>query len=646
MLKKMPAVFLLSAILLPVMIFISCSTGEESGPQWQGISGANAWSIAVMPFIIGEVSGSTLSNNDAVHMKVMWPVRSDSSRYEVYRDGTMIAQTTGDRWDDYDLVSGQAYVYSVKAYFRNTLQATSRDFTVTAFTPADRPLRIYENGAMYRNGAYETLADRWVVDNRPPTPPDTPSGYNFGGKYYDFRVNIAGSGADSVARLQGRVSDTGLGGTWSDWTILTTDGVTPAQVGTYIDPETGEPHERTGIKLESNSIRRLGNKVVYSAHREEAGSTYNLGHLFLASFYPGETYPQYAGWPGGAAGEVTFDAKPMGLDSRDMSIYIDDVDGKIYALCSGIGDITVHLLDNEMRGPTGTYLTVLAGQNRETPHFVRIGTTYYLFTSWQNGWYPTQTKYIAIEGSLTGPFTPPYDVGGQGSYGSQYNRTERFAGTQRDSYGMWGYRWANNWSTFSRETAANNGGNRQRLAPVVFNGNFVGSAFFSHVAQYEDYGLIGVQAGRYVSLGKPVTVGAVPPNPAAPPMDDYTKITNGRENADSGFFRSLFFPYELVVDFESPAVIKEINLTHHLVKGSDIAYRYRYYGSNDQQTWTELYDGYNNVRPGFLVDYITDSAAYRYVKIEVFEPRNAAQTGADAGWSEGIISLAVYGTPQ
>ncbi|MCL2879013.1 MAG: hypothetical protein FWF29_02095, partial [Treponema sp.] len=491
------------------------------------------------------------------------------------------------------------------------------------------------------------------TDTAPATPVNQ---FKPDGVFYNFRMTTSGSGANSVMSLQCQVSADGSSA-WSAWKTLKKPDGTDATYGTWIDPDTGLPAQSagvdlTGVKLESPASQWVGNKWVYAAHREEAGTTYNLAHLLLASCYPGDAWAAYNGNDtfkisdapeAYASGEVTFDNRPMGLESRDMSIYVDDADGYAYALCSGISDLTVHLLKSDWSAPSGIYQTMLAGQNRETPDFIKTNGYYYLFSSKQNGWYPTQTRYVWIPDSLKNKASTLIAVGNQGSFGSQFNHNERFRGALRDSYGMWGYRWAANWDGNAKETSPNN---PPRLVPLVFNKDFAAAAYFRKVSCFADYGLVGIQSGQWVSLGKSVTQDpAYSDNPGLQ-YNDPSVITDGCDNADVTFFRGITIPYSLIINLETPAVIKEVAMTVYLMYGSDTAARYQYYGSNDNETWTMLYDGSNNYRPGFVVDDVTDTTAYQYFKVTITAaPRDARHTMNAAGWADGIVEVAVYGTP-
>jgi hypothetical protein len=256
---------------------------------------------------------------------------------------------------------------------------------------------------------------------------------------------------------------------------------------------------------------------------------------------------------------------------------------------------------------------------------------YFFYGSRQSGWYPSQTEYSTTT-SLGGEWADLAPVGNRVTGGSQFNRVEEYG----DTYGLWGYRWAANWDNNSRETS-----NIQRLSVLAINGLFSAAEYFSEIAYYQDYGLVGIQPGRYLSLGAPVKVSTL----GAAQYGNPALITDGGDMSSSGFFRGAEYPYDVEIDLGAPAVLKEINLTSHIVGGSETAYMYMLYGSADGETWTLLKDNTANYKPGFTIDEISDLTSYRYLKVAVYRVTNV-RDNSSANWAEGIIELAVYGTPQ
>jgi hypothetical protein len=577
--------YFLAVSLLLSPAFMGCSQpADNNDPAIIGDKTDPAWLITATPFML---KGETAVTN----VKLSWPKRAGANRYEVYRDGVFIGHAAGDAFDDYGLSPEQTYQYSVKAFLGKTLDATSAETAATAFTPGGTLWWTYKN----------STGTRTTVTSSPAGAP----GYQFPGdsNYYDFGTNTSGGNVN----LRQRVSADGS--TWGSWTTLAT-------IGTYTDPVTGVASSNTGAKLEGAVFHRVGNKVVLTAHREPSGSSYALGHFLLASFTPGSAV-------------VTYDGRPFDCDSRDQSIFVDD-DGTAYVLSSGLGDTYIFRLNAEWTEPVELVNTVFVGSYRETPHILRRGEVYFFYGSRQSGWYPSQTEYSTTT-SLGGEWADLAPVGNRVTGGSQFNRVEEYG----DTYGLWGYRWAANWDGTSKESS-----NIQRLSILAINGLFSAAEYFSEIAYYQDHGLVGIQPGRYLSLGAPVKV-------SVPGSGQYTNpalITDGGDMSSSGFFRGAEYPYDVEIDLGDPAVLKEINLTSHIVGGSETAYRYTLYGSADGETWTEMIDNTANSKPGFTIDEISDLTSCRYLKAAVYGVTNV-RNNSSANWAEGIIELAVYGTP-
>lgn len=574
----------------PFLIFSGCpqtaGNGGEEGEEAGRLD--PSWLITAVPFMLKD--GAAVTN-----VKLTWPKRTGVNRYEVYRNGAFTGHAAGDTFDDYDLAPDQSYSYQVKAFLGKTLVSESAEINAATFTPpAEGPHWTYKNSTGSRTTHIAA--------------PAAPGGWLFGDTYYDYGTSSGGG----TVNLRQRTSADGF--TWGAWTTLDT-------IGTYVDPE-GVASTNTGAKLEGAVFHRVGSKVVLTAHREPSGSSYALGHFLLASFYPGED-----------RAEVTFDGRPFDCDSRDQSIFIDD-DGTAYVLSSGLGDTYIFRLNADWTAPDLFVNTVFVGSYRETPHILRRGDTYFFYGSRQSGWYPSQTEY-STAADLGGEWAPLAPVGNRVTNGSQFNRVEEYGG-ERKTYGLWGYRWAANWDGDSKESA-----NIQRLSILAINGAFSAAEYFSEIAYYPDYGLVGIQPGLYLSLGAPVTVTVLGSGQYANPAF----ITDGGDMSSSGFFRGLEYPYYVTLDLGTPAVLKEINLTSHIVGGSETAYRYVYEGSADGETWTELLNRDNNFKPGFTIDEINDAAPCRYLKVTVYGVLNVRNNNS-ANWAEGIIELAVFGTPQ
>jgi hypothetical protein len=502
----------------------------------------------------------------------------------VYRDGTPIANVTGDTFDDYDLQPGRTYSYSVKAYAldplykKESLSAVSQPVSATPFIPTGSLQGTKDNSDPASNLGSS----------------GAPSGFHIGSTYYSYRTDGTGT-----INIQERSSSDGLTN-WSAWNTLL---------------------PLADSKLEGVGFYQVGNKVALVAHHEDA-ATYNLGNLYLASIVPGASCTE------------TFRGHPFNNESRDLSVFIDD-DGKAYVISAGLQDLGIYQLTEDWTGLAGSAPVniVLKGERRETPYIVRQGASYFLFSSEQSGWYPSQAKY-STSTSLSGAWSDLRELGNRAFSGSQFNYVAQY-GTDRKTYGAYGYHWGNQYHHKEGSDY-----NYTRLMPLAFNGDFVAANYFSEVAYYPTHGLVGIQAGRLLSQGAPVVVSS-----ADAVYGNKYFVNDGADSESAGYFRAGAYPYNLLLDLKKSAIIKEVNLITNLVNGSETAYKYTVEGSADGLIYTMISDNSSNWSVGFTINTITDSTAYRYIRFTVNGIVNVSNGDASATWADGVIELAVFGTP-
>ncbi|MEI0737627.1 discoidin domain-containing protein [Paenibacillus sp. JTLBN-2024] len=125
---------------------------------------------------------------------------------------------------------------------------------------------------------------------------------------------------------------------------------------------------------------------------------------------------------------------------------------------------------------------------------------------------------------------------------------------------------------------------------------------------------------------------------------DAAAVTDGADLATAPLVHHSALDYNIVIDLEQSAQLTEINFTTRVVGGSDAVYRYKLEGSADGQHWTQLVDGSSNNVVGYVANPISDTGHYRYVRMTVNNIVNV-HNGQNALWADGIIELAVFGTP-
>lgn len=78
------------------------------------------------------------------------------------------------------------------------------------------------------------------------------------------------------------------------------------------------------------------------------------------------------------------------------------------------------------------------------------------------------------------------------------------------------------------------------------------------------------------------------------------------------------------------------------MQGSETYYGYNITGSSDGQNFVLLTDESKNTDVGFVSSLPTQTASYRYVRINVDSIINT-NNGNSATWAAGVVEMTVYG---
>lgn len=536
------------------------------------------WAVTATPFkIVGE--------NSVNNVKVDWEMRPDAACYKVYRDGTLIGETCGDTYDDYGLAVPSSHSYYVEAVKDGRLLYTSASQSAQTFVSTGIAAK------------YDNLDGRYLAQGE-----QAPVGFKIDERYYDYQIrHIEKAVGDTTQwgwQVTERISDTGLGDNWS----------APRELAFY-----------PGVKFEGCGFSynpRTG-KVVLSAHYED-GKGYAAAKIYLAQITP----------QGGI--EVGTAARPLGCESRDQSVFIDD-DNTAYLLSAARmnNDINIYRLDETWTKPVALVNTVFVNQHRETPVVVKRDGTYYFFSSKASGWYPSQAMY-ASSSTMDGEWTALREMGNNSTFDAQVNHLQS-RGTARKTYGLWSYHWG------AQRKYKTEAGNFPRISIMNFNAGYASADYYRYIEFYTQEGMVPVQAGRNLTLGAAVVSTTVGKNGSAPAC-----VTDGADMSSSACFQGSEYPYALTVDLGGEAEISEINLSTRLTNGSETAYKYTIEGSRDGRNYELLVDGKDNWQIGFLILPVNSIAAYRYLRLNVLGVVNV-HNGNDAAWAEGVYELAAFG---
>ena len=540
----------------------------------------STWAVTATPFkIVGE--------NEVKNVKINWMQRNDADVYKIYRNGTLIGETRGDTYDDYGLSLGENYTYHVEGYKEGRKIAMSEPQSAVPFRPS-QDCDVYDN----RNGQYLKNRKGGIA------------GMKIGNLYFSYRLerkkkDVSGQEKDGWL-LSESYSKTGKEGSWS----------TPLEIAFY----PGVNFEGIGFRYNEKT-----GKVVLSAHYEDQGG-YTAAKIFLAQITP----------KGGI--EVGTMERPLGYDSRDQALFIDD-DGTGYLLSATNmnSDINIYKLDETWTRPVALVNTICKGQHRETPSIIKKDGEYYFFSSKASGWYPSQAMYASAE-KLDGVWTSLREIGNNSTFGAQFNNIQR-RGTDYETFGVWSYHWGAQYHHKDPD------GNFPRISVAKFNKGYASMDYYRYIEFYDSYGIVPVQNGRNLTLNAPASTTTVGANPHTASC-----ITDGADMNSSVYFQSSTYPYVLTIDMQKKAKISELNLSTKLVNGSETAYKYTIEGSVDGEHFQTLVDGTDNWQVGFQILPVTDSSVYRYLRLTVLRIINVHNNNP-AAWADGVYELTAFGTP-
>lgn len=382
----------------------------------------STWAVTATPFkLVGE--------NEVKNVKINWMQRNDADVYKIYRNGTLIGETRGDTYDDYGLSLGENYTYHVEGYKEGRKIAMSESQSAMPFRPS-QDCDVYDN----LNGQYLKNRKGGIA------------GMKIGNLYFFYRLerkkkNVSGQEKDGWL-LSESYSKTGKEGSWS----------TPREIAFY----PGVNFEGIGFRYNEKT-----GKVVLSAHYEDQGG-YTAAKIFLAQITP----------KGGI--EVGTMERPLGYDSRDQALFIDD-DGTGYLLSATNmnSDINIYKLDETWTRPVALVNTICKGQHRETPSIIKKDGEYYFFSSKASGWYPSQAMYASAE-KLDGVWTSLREIGNNSTFGAQFNNIQR-RGTNHETFGVWSYHWGAQYHHKDPD------GNFPRISVAKFNKGYASMDYYRYI---------------------------------------------------------------------------------------------------------------------------------------------------------------------
>lgn len=572
-----------SLVCLTVLGIFSCVSAATSGIREVEADTSALGALATVFQLAGELAANNI--------KVDWSLVAEASSYQVFRSSTseldfrQIATTPGNTYDDYGLGIGETYYYQVQAFASNgTELGQSTETNATTFTPGDD----YDT---YNNTAEISLVQKSNLES--------------GGLYYEYNFESDDNG---FLQLIQQTSTDGFNFVGNS-VVLNRSEVCASVAGGYCILQS------TNIAKNPNT----GNFVLW-AHLEN-NADYTLAQVAVAEAVPGQPFIFIGTY------------RPEGQQSRDLTFFEDtDTSGHLISAANNNQDLNLYLLSSNWTTIVSWSATLLAGQSREAPAMVHVDKYYYLFTSNTAGWYPSEGEYISAL-NLSGPWSDSRDIGNIANFGAQSGGIV----TLGDQMAMLANRWGAEWATPEKA-------NSQRMLPISFDQGYATYGFYETIKYNFTTGIVPVQSGRILSIGKPVNDSGLSTDAAGDALEYAAgKANDGIQTNESNYYKSNSVPFWWQVDLQVNASISQIDMTTNLVKGSETYYAYSIMGSSDGSYYVPLVDMSENTAVGFVSSTIDSPYTFRYILVNVSKVANV-QNGNEADWARGIDEVLVYGT--
>ncbi|MBE6354650.1 MAG: hypothetical protein E7061_08015 [Treponema sp.] len=617
------------------MVLASCSDGGGST------------SVSKPDFIVAaqafELDGETSVDNFKLH----WNEYEGASYYRLYRSTSsggswteVIEKATrqkipGTMYDVYD-AGTTTYYYKVQAYSsKNKLLAETAPVKCVPFTDT-------------------TSGD--VFDNTVQSLVNKPADEIFTqGKYWRYIYNRVNNAVWYVEQwsLTGYPDD-------SEWTTSDNgyDGIVISGNPEHFEDGTENPryceylatsyNDGNGCKLESTSYQVRPDGVIVNWSHYENGINYSLGQVICIYGTPGSGIL--------TAAEAPY--HPKSKESRDLVSFVD-TDGSAYIIGSTSSAQTAYKLDETWTklDENASPITLYTG-SREAPCFRVVDGWYYLFSSEQAGWYPTQGAYMSSN-KLSGLAEDSlHSIGNRTTFGAQSGQIDKIG----SNYYMLANRWSQGWRypdpAIPTDSYLGTSGIAfaQRMLPVLFKDGYAFYDYYPEIKyDYEQGLVIPVQKGKLLSIGCS-TIRSTEANasyPASNAVDGISYASNASSpswGAYNGYALSSNGAYSFVVQLDNPAYIKEVDVTFRNYNGSESASQYTIDGSIGGTSWTTLKDKSSNYIIGFneniIDEEVAGAAKYRYIRINVTAINDVNHNSSGAWWTAGIHEVSVYGSEE
>ena len=472
----------------------------------------------------------------------------------------------------------------------------------------------------------------------------------YDGKYFRYIYNRS---ADNAVSYEEQWSTNGFE-PWTSSGIVISGNPDDFADGTnderYCEYLSAGYNSNSGCKLESTSYQQRKDGTVINWSHYENGKNYSLGQVICIYGIPGS----------GVFKAESAPYHPGGNESRDLNSFVDS-DGSAYIIGSTNVAQTLYKLDSSWTklDESFTPITLYSG-SREAPCFRKLGDYYFLFSSEQQGWFPTQGAYIVGKTFAELASCKLNNLGNRATFGGQSGQIEHFG----DNLGMMANRWSQGWNlrdlTGSPEYTEFLGTSgiafAQRYLPISYCEGYAFYDYFFNI-HYDDTTntVIPVQRGKLLSLGK-----ADARNSSESSAKDGENLFTVDLTTDGISYSNDISPswgskknyyqssagseYYVTINFHEAVQVKEVDVTFRQVGGSEPASHFLIEGSTGgTSNWITISDRTDNYISGFVETLIDDQTKYRAVRIRVIGMHDVNHKTSGNWWGRGIHEISVYG---
>lgn len=138
--------------------------------------------------------------------------------------------------------------------------------------------------------------------------------------------------------------------------------------------------------------------------------------------------------------QLVWSGRPLDIKSRDCNVFVDN-DGTAYFISTTEENQHLGLFRlSEDYHMAASHTQLFPHQRREAPAIVRVGDTYFMFSSACTGWAPNQCK-MSYTTDLTKGWSPLTDIGDETAFRSQAAAILTIRGSRQTTYLYVGDRW-------------------------------------------------------------------------------------------------------------------------------------------------------------------------------------------------------------